>query len=119
VVALGVVELQGPGERGGDLVGRVLRTALLEADDVVDGEAGEGGELLAAQADRAALSADGQPGVGRGQAGAPGLQQPAELGVLCRHVLILSSPGRRCLVLAVLLPRRATRPSAAARRLGS
>jgi hypothetical protein len=119
VVALGVVELQGPGERRRDLVGGVLRAALLEPDDVVDREAGEGGELFAAEADGATLSTDGQARVGRCQARTPGLQQPAELVVLCGHAPILPCRGGACLVLRVLPPRRARRPSRAARRLGS
>ena len=91
MVALGVVELQGAGERGGDLVGGVPGAALLEPDDVVDREPGEGGELLAAEPDGPPATADGQAGVGGGEACAPGLQQPAELGVLCRHAPILAS----------------------------
>ena len=54
---LGVVELQRPGDRVEDAVGGAAQAALLQPRVVVGGQAGELGDLLAAQSGDAAPGA--------------------------------------------------------------
>ena len=72
VVAFGVVELQGDGEGVEDAVGGAGEVAAFHADVVVDRDAGEHGDLLAAQAFDAAVAAvRGQSALLGGDACAP------------------------------------------------
>jgi len=58
VIPFGVTQLERPGERRRDLIRRSPGASLLQAHDVVDAQAGKGGEFLAPQSRRPA----GSPG---------------------------------------------------------
>ena len=71
VVALGLVELEGVADAVEDAVGDAADVAALEPGVVLDADAGEEGDLFAAQAGDAAVRAvHGQPGLLRGDLGA-------------------------------------------------
>ena len=82
---LGLVELQGVGDAVDDAVGDAGGVAALEPGVVLDGDAGEEGDLLAAQArDPPAVAAvDGQPGL---LGGDPGPSRGQELPDLVADV---------------------------------
>src|ERR1019366_7300672 len=80
-IALGVGEPQAPGERLDDLRRRRGRAPLLESSQVVDGDAGEPGKLLAAEASRATATADREADELRRDALAPAAHCSAELPI--------------------------------------
>src|SRR5450755_707450 len=80
------------GDRAGG-AGSAVGAILLQARQVVDGDAGEVGHLLAAQTRHAALGTGGQPGVGRGEALPPGPEAAGELMVGDGHVRMIAQPG--------------------------
>jgi NAD(P)-dependent dehydrogenase (short-subunit alcohol dehydrogenase family) len=96
VVALAPGQLQGTGERPGDLRRRRPRASLLEPDDVVDGNAREIGEFLAPQPGRAPRVPGRQPGGGRREPVAPGPEGTPEAGLVAGHVSYCAraGPGR-------------------------
>lgn len=108
VVALVLGEAERAGEGAEHLGRRVQRPALLEAHDVVDADARERGELLAAEASGAAVGSRGQAHVGGLHALAPGAEHAREFG----HDLILRPPPPGSLVPVVPLSAGAwaTRP---------
>ena len=78
---LGLVELEGGGERVEDALGGAGEAAALHPDVVVDGDAGEHGDLLAPQSlDPAVAAVGGQTGLLRGDSGAPRAEELADLG---------------------------------------
>ena len=79
VRALVLAQPQRAGERREHARRRRARAALLEAGEVVDRQAGELRDLLAAQPGRAAAGRGAQPGVGGAEPVAPGAQAAAEL----------------------------------------
>lgn len=103
LVALGAGELKGPGESADNLGRGVLRASLFQAQDVVDGEPGQLCELLAAQSRRTTAVHDGEAGVGRGEAVAPGAQECGEIGAGGNHGFILVA--RRRMSLGTASPR--------------
>jgi len=90
VVALVRGEHQRPGQRGQHLPGGVRPAGLLQPDVVVHRQARQLGHLLTAQPWRAASvrrARLGQAGLTRAQPGAPGSQEPGQLGATVRvHV---------------------------------
>ena len=69
--------------------------AAFQAGVVVDGHAGQGGQFLAPQPGRAPRpGAGGQAHVGGPHAGAPGPQEPAQLGLLGGHDSSFPRPHR-------------------------
>ena len=93
---LGLVELQRPRERLEDGVGDTAHVAALEPGVVVDADAGEQRDLLAAQARNAPRAAEGgQTRLFGRDPGAPGGQELADL-VLGVHD-VESSPAPRTL----------------------
>ena len=77
----GLVELERPGEAFEDAVGDASGVPALEAGVVVDADAGEQGDLLAAQArDPAVAAVVGQAGLLRGDLGPAGGQELTEVG---------------------------------------
>ena len=99
VLALGSGQAQSPAQGLDDLFRRVGRSALFEAGDVVDGDPGEQGELLAAQPRRAPMASDGQPGRLRGDTVAPVPHRAPELRG--RHDTTVHRRARMFLVLTV------------------
>ena len=69
--AFGVVELQGPGDRVEHLGETPGEGAAFELGVVLDADPGQGGDLAAAQSGHAAAAGVGQPGLLRGDRGAP------------------------------------------------
>jgi hypothetical protein len=79
VGALGVVELQGSGQRFEDAVGGAGEVAAFQARVVRDAYPGKDGDFLAAQAGDAAGAVVGQADVGGLELGSPGGQELADL----------------------------------------
>ena len=79
VAALGVVELQRPGERFQDALGDPVNVTALQAGVVRDAHAGQDGDLLAAQSGDAATAVGGQPGLVRGDPGPARGEELADL----------------------------------------
>lgn len=100
VCPLGVFELKRPGDCLEDLLGRMGRAALLEADVVIDADARELGKLLAAQPRDAAAAEGGQADLPRAQPVAAGFQELPQLGALV-HPASMPSPGRPRVALAI------------------
>ena len=103
VLAFGPGQAQCPAEGLDDLARRVGRPALFEAGDVVDRDAGQQRELLAAQPGRAPVAADRQARGLRGDPVAPAPHRVPELRgrhdttvhLRARFVLALAVPGKR------------------------
>lgn len=88
VLVLLVVHAQGTGEGVEDGGAGAGLLAALHAHVVVDADAGQGGQLLAAQAGRAAdAGADGETDVSGAGLGAAGAQVAAQLGAFTVRVL--------------------------------
>lgn len=83
VRTLGGVKTQGAYQRVEDLTRGAHVAALLQEGEVGRGDRGERGDLLPAQAGRAAPGARGKPHVGRAQAVSPGAQEVAQLPQPC------------------------------------
>ena len=111
VVALLIRQSEGDRERPEELRRRILGATLLEPDDVVHADAGEGGELLAAQADSPSSWAGGETDFGRGDPFAPGPEHTGEFV----HPAIVPPAAVRILVLPVLLSTGAWRADPAGR----
>ena len=80
VLVLGVVQAEDAGEGVDDSGAGPGLLAAFQAGVVVDADPGEGGEFLTAQPRGAAQAgAGGQPGLGGGDLGAPGAQEPPQL----------------------------------------
>lgn len=75
-------QLEDVAEGGEDLGRGVAVTALFEPGEVFDADAGEGGELGAAQPRRATAKTRGQARLGRGEGFAAGTQEGAQLVVV-------------------------------------
>jgi hypothetical protein len=82
VGAFGVVELEGVRDGVEDFLRGTREMAAFEADVVVDADAGEHGDLFAAQARHAPVAAvSGQAGLLRGDPGAAGGQELADVAL--------------------------------------
>jgi hypothetical protein len=94
VLVLGVVEVQGAGEsveHGGAGAGLL---AAFQADVVVDADAGERGQFLAAQTGGAASArAYGEADLVGARLGAPRVQEPAQLAVAAPVCALLGCHG--------------------------
>jgi hypothetical protein len=77
--ALGLVELQGPGERFEHAVGDAVDVPTLDPGVVGDAEASQDGDLLASQAGDAAAAVGGQAGLLGGDLGPAGGQKLSDL----------------------------------------
>ena len=93
-VTVGLAETHRVGQRGEHLRRRAAVAALLEPDEVVDADAGEGGELGATKPGRAAAGADRQADVGGRHGFAPRAQERSELSDV-HDTKCASVPGRR------------------------
>jgi hypothetical protein len=77
---LGLVQLEGAGERFEDALRDAVEDSSLEADVVIDAHPGEQRDLLSTKAENATLVAvGGQAGLIRGDPRAPGRQEVAHL----------------------------------------
>jgi hypothetical protein len=79
VGAFGVVELERAGERVGHALGGPVHVPALEAGVVGDADAGQDGDLLAAQSRNATRAVGGQPDLGWSDPSAAGGQELADL----------------------------------------
>jgi hypothetical protein len=91
VLVLGFVQAENAGDGVDDGGAGPGLLAAFQAGVVVDADPGEGGEFLTAQARGAAQACAGrQPGLGGGDLGAPGAQEPPQLtapaALLLAHV---------------------------------
>ena len=78
----GVVELQGPGDRVEHLGRDPGQGAAFQLGVVLDADPGQGGDLDAAQPGHPAGADVGQPGLLRGDPGAPRDEELADLGTV-------------------------------------
>src|SRR3954451_25449178 len=89
----GVVELQRPGQRLEHAVGDAAEVAAFQPDVVVDADTGEQRDLLPAQPAHPAVAAvPGQPGPLRGDSGAPGGEEIADLRPVVHDLDATSEP---------------------------
>jgi hypothetical protein len=95
VVALVRRQLQRVGDRHQHLVGRVRVPALFEADEVVDAEAGQRRDLLAAQPRRAPAPRHPESHRGGRDALATGPQELAQLGAIGHRTSMPWSAGNQ------------------------
>ena len=98
VVALGVLEVQRVGERVEDALGGAAEAAALHAHVVVDRDAGEHGDLLAAQpCDPTVAAVRRQPGLLGRDPGAAGAEEVTDLRAQVHggHAPTVGRPARR------------------------
>ena len=105
---LGLIELQCVRDAVDDALGDAGGVAALEPGVVLAGDAGEDGDLLAAQArDPPALAAiDGQPGLRGTDPGPPGAQELPDLAADAAADVAVVAPCLPCLPLYERLPSR-------------
>jgi hypothetical protein len=85
MVTFAAGQLQCSRQRSDNLRRRRRGSALLKPHDIVDRDAGEIGQLLAAQTSSAARPPRGQADLGTGQAVTPYAQRRGEAGFGSRH----------------------------------
>jgi phosphatidylserine decarboxylase len=101
VIPLGVAQLEGPSERGRDLLGRSPGASLLQAHEVLDTQTGKRGEFLASQARRPPRITGEKPHVHGREAVAPRAQERSKVTVRILHGAILAATTGSRVVLPV------------------